>query len=219
MRSYQRTSIALTLALLLGGCGLFSDGDDVADFSDESETGSDDDGDQPPTRGFRVFPKFMLQDVAGVVTIDLGGPTPLACELDDVEGGYVCDADSLASHSIATITVDKDGFASAVRHPQVPFNQIVPLEVHLAVEGGPTGVWSECQAIGEFGTCEQLCGALQSSCAAASCATADPEWPVASYETFADPECTTPIDSVVASCESELPLTGSSVALRCCCAG
>src|SRR5690606_22161727 len=144
-----------------------------------------------PSQGFRVYPKFMLQDLPAIVTIELDGVTASPCELDGAaEGGYLCDAGVLAADSSATIRVDKDGFDSAVRHPVVVFNQIVPLEVHLAVEGGPTGSWSACTAVGEFETCADLCATVQSSCVVTSCATEDPEWPVASYQTFTDAECT-----------------------------
>ena len=168
MRIQQRTQLTSLLALLASGCGFFSDDDDGADFGDDSEasdTGTDDGEEPPPSQGFRVFPKFMLQDLSAIVTIELDGVTPLPCELDDaLEGGYLCDASSLPAGGIATVMVEKDGFASAVRHPQLVYGQITTLEVHLAVEGGPTGVWSACHVAGEFATCADLCATFQSSC-------------------------------------------------------
>jgi hypothetical protein len=217
----MRTQLGLIISvvMLAGGCEFFGNDDDD-EVGDTGETGDGDgDGDPPPSQGFRVFPKFMLQDLPAVVTIDLDGVTPLPCELDQAaEGGYVCDAGSLSPNSVATVSVAKDGFESAARHPTVVFNQIIALEVHLAVEGGPTGVWGPCVVAGEFETCADLCGAYQSSCAVTSCATDQAEWPIATYETFADADCTTPVESVALACESSLPVGGTVGSLHCCCA-
>lgn len=223
MHSHKR-SIQLTvlLASLASGCELFPGSQEDSDFgddSDTSDTGTDDGDELPPSQGFRVFPKFMLQDLSAIVIIELDGVTPLACELDDApEGGYLCDASSLPAGAVATVIVEKDGFASAVRHPTLSYGQIIALEVHLAVEGGPTGVWSGCHAPGEFATCTELCASTQSSCAVTSCATTNPEWPIATYELFADAECLTPLQGIAYACEDSLPLAGSVAALRCCCA-
>jgi hypothetical protein len=215
----------LLVALLASGCEFFQ-GDDDTDFGEDTygtETGdptTDTGEDPPPTQGFRVFPKVMALDVPAIVTIELDGITPSSCELDDaVEGGYVCDAGVLPDGGTATIYVEKDGFDMAVRHPQVLFNQIAPLEVHLAVEGGPTGVWSECHSAGGFGSCADLCETFVSSCLATACATDDPEWPIATYQTFADAECTTLVESVPAACETPLPAEGTVPGMRCCCTG
>jgi hypothetical protein len=225
MRTQQRILVSLLLALLVSGCELFpgQEDSDFGDDSDESETDTDDtsdDGEQPPSQGLRVYPKYMLQDLPAIVTIEIDGITPEPCELDGAaEGGYLCDASELPAGGIATIVVEKDGFASATRNAQLVFGQITALEVHLAIEGGPTGVWSECQAAGQFTTCADLCATFQGSCAVTSCATGDVEWPIATYETFTDVECTTSFERIAAACESELPFSGSTVALRCCCAG
>ncbi|HVH99381.1 MAG TPA: hypothetical protein VM869_11735 [Enhygromyxa sp.] len=221
MRSQQRTiQLTVVLGLLASGCEFFQ-GEDDTDFGDESESesGTDDGDEPPPSQGFRVFPRFMLQDLSAIVTIELDWITPLPCELDGApEGGYLCDASSLPAGGVATVMVEKDGFASAVRHPQLVDGQITTLEVHLAVEGGPTGVWSGCHLVGEFSSCEELCASTQSSCMVTSCATANAEWPIATYETFTDAECLTSFASEAATCGESLPLSGSSVALRCCCA-
>lgn len=218
----MRTQLALiiTVTMLASGCEFFdNDDDEVGDTGETGDGDGDGDGDPPPTQGFRVFPKFMLQDLPAVVTIDLDGVTSSPCELDEAaEGGYVCDAGSLQVNSVATVSVEKDGFISAVRHPTVTFHQIVPLEVHLAVEGGPTGVWSPCVVAGELETCADLCAAFESSCAVTSCATDQEEWPIATYETFADADCTMPIESLAQACESSLSLDGTVGSLHCCCA-
>ena len=160
----------------------------------------------------------MLQDLPAIVTIELDGVTATACELDGApEGGYVCDASGLPADALATIRVDKDGFDTAYRNPVVVYYQIVPLEIHMAVEGGPTGSWSACVAAGDFETCADLCASVQGSCAVTSCATEDPQWPIASYQTFADAECTTQIEDLAQACESPLPVAGTIAALRCCC--
>jgi hypothetical protein len=225
MRIQQRTQLIFLSGLLASfasGCELFpgQDGAEFDDGGDESDTGTTDDGeDPPPTQGFRVFPKFMLQDLSAIVTIDLDGVTPLPCEIDGApEGGYLCDASQLPAGGIATIVIEKDGFASAVRHPQLVYGQVTALDVHVAVEGGPSGIWSACHVAGDFSTCADLCATFQSSCVVTSCATADAEWPISTYETFADAECTTPVESVALACENELPLAGTVAALRCCCA-
>jgi hypothetical protein len=51
-----------------------------------------------------------------------------------------------------------------------------------------------------------------------SCATGQEEWPLATFETFADAECTMLVESVALACENELPIAGTVAALRCCCA-
>jgi hypothetical protein len=215
---------SVLVALLASGCEFFQ-GEDDTDFgeaeSGETETDetTDTGEDPPPTQGFRVFPKFMVQDVPAIVTIELDGITPSTCELDDApEGGYVCDAGVLPDGGIATIYVEKDGFEIATRHPQVLFNQIAPLDVHLMAAGAPTGVWSGCQAAGGFGSCADLCESFQNSCLVTSCATDEPEWPIATLQTYADAECTVLLENLTSTCEEPLPGADTVVALKCCCA-
>ncbi len=224
MRRPMRVEIlglCVAVAMLAGGCELFGndDGDELGDDEsgdDNSETTGEE---LAPSRGFRVYPKYMRKEVPAIVTIELDGISPAACELDgDAAGGYLCDADELQNGSLATIMVERDGFDMAIRHPEVPFNQIIPLEVHLAVEGGPTGSWSPCTVAGEFETCDDLCGTFAGTCAVTSCATDDPEWPLASMQTFLDSECVEQVESLASACEE--PLLGAAVTagLRCCCA-
>jgi hypothetical protein len=225
MRSDQRGKVSVLISfvmLLASGCEFFQ-GEEDTDFGDDSEDtdtgGTEDTGELPPSQGFRVFPKFMLQDLSAVVTIDLDGLTPSPCELDGAaEGGYLCDAGVLPAGASATILIEKDGFDSAVRHPQVVFGSITPLEVHLAIEGGPPGVWSACHPAGDFGSCTDLCATFGGSCVVTSCATGQEEWPLATFETFADAECTMLVESVALACENELPIAGTVAGLRCCCA-
>lgn len=219
-RSELGAGVLAVILLFAGGCEFFGGNQDEEGFDEETGSEPETTGEEPPPeRGFRVFPKFMLQDVPAIVTIDVDGVSSDPCPLDDAaEGGYLCDADALPPDSLATIQIERDGFDMAVRHPEVPFNQIVPLEVHLAVEGGPTGSWSPCTAAGEFETCDDLCATFVGSCVVTSCATDDPEWPLATYQSFADAECTTLGESVVDACDNSLPDSGSVAALRCCCA-
>jgi hypothetical protein len=215
-RHWQVGLFAATL--LVSGCEFFDNDDQSGD--DETGTGDDEGGDPQPTRGFRVFPKYLLHDVAAIVTIQGASGAFEACELDAVEGGYVCDADALDHNTVATIDLRRDGFETALRHPLIPFSHILPLEVHLAVEGGPPGEWSPCVGLGEFATCADLCASVEAVCAATSCSTDDPEWPLATHQTFAASECAEePLDSLASSCDAALPVAGAAASLRCCCVG
>ncbi|KIG17799.1 hypothetical protein DB30_02832 [Enhygromyxa salina] len=161
----------------------------------------------------------MLQAVPAIVTIEEadGTGTPSACMLDGApEGGYVCDAAPLIGMD-ALIRVDRDGFDSALRAAAILTNQIQPLDVHLSVEGGPTGTWSACVAAGEFDSCAVVCEAQMLGCVVTSCATDQPEWPIATVETFSSLECTDLRESLASSCEEQLPLTPHVASLRCCC--
>ena len=216
-RGWMRSSALAAAVALTSGCEFFG-GDDGAEFDDDqSETEGTGDTDEPALeQGFRVFPRFMLQDVSAVVTLEVDGFSPSTCALDPVEGGYVCDATGSANGSPALIRVERDGFELASRLAEVVWFQIVPFEVHLAVAGGPTGTWSPCTPVGSFATCDEVCASVTSSCAVTSCATDQPQWPIATTETFADAECLARIESLADACETPLPVAGP-VALRCCC--
>lgn len=204
---------------LLGGCGFFG-GDDDPPFADESGGPSEleEGGDPPPREGFRVFPQFMLQAVAAIVTIEAPGANPVACLLDAApEGGYVCDAEPLPG-AIATIRVAKDGFELAVRNPQIVAFNIPPLDVHLSVEGGSSGSWSACVTLDEgFESCAELCAAEALVCAVTACATEQAEWPLASLQTFTGPDCGELLESLATSCGEPVPSPGLAGSLRCCC--
>jgi hypothetical protein len=221
MRTATRSGLMLAaIVLLASGCEFFNNNQDGAEFGTDDASDTETTGDdQPPQQGFRVFPKFMLQDVPAIVTMDVDGVSSTACPLDGAgEGGYICDADELTPGSLTTVRIERDGFEAATRQPEVPFNQIMPLEVHLAVEGGPTGAWSPCASATDFETCDDLCATFVGTCAVTSCATEQPEWPIATVETFADAECSVLVESLTLACDDLLPNAGSNVALRCCCA-
>lgn len=207
-------------ALLLCGCELIDAYDDAADAETGYDEGTDTDDPPPaPTEGFRVFPKFMLQSVPAIVTIAAsdGASPAVACMLDGApEGGYVCDAEPLAGAD-ALIRVDRDGFESTVRNPEILPYQIQPLDVHLAVEGGPTGEWSACVGAGDFDSCAALCEAQMLSCAVTSCASDQVEAPIATFETFASLECADALEAQASSCDELLPVSPDVVSLRCCC--
>lgn len=222
----SRLIAAWIAPLLLCGCGILDAQDSAFDTDDGFDESTDTDEPPPaPTEGFRVFPRFMLQSIPAIVTIEAsdGSGPALACELDGApEGGYVCDAGLLAG-IYATIRVDKDGFEGTVRNPEILTNQIHELDVHLSVEGGPTGVWSACVAPGEFDSCAALCEGQMTSCAVTSCATEQVEWPIATLETFTSLECVDPLEALVeapaSSCDELLPVNPDVLSLRCCCAG
>lgn len=201
---------------LVGGCEFFDNNDEADLGADELDTGtSDDGGDPPPSRGFRVFPKFMLIDVPAIVTIDLDGVSATACPVDAIDGGYLCDASDLQDGSLATLEVVRDGFDTALRHPEVQFAQIVDLEVHLAVEGGPSGVWSECTPALDWDSCDAVCAAnFMDACSPTSCSTDDPEWPLASFETYTDADCLQ-LEASAVTCDA-VP-GAQAVSARCCC--
>lgn len=207
-----RKSIPLVLAAsLLAGC--FDDFFGSSDSSNSTDTDTGEPPPEPPREGFRVFPKYLLQDVPAVVTLERDA-IQQACPLDADVGGYLCDATGAPGGNM-TITVERDGFDMAVRHPSFYANNIVLLDVHLIPEGGATGVWSECVPAGSFATCGDVCFDQMRACAVTSCASDDPESPVATFESFADAECGVVEDNLALSCDEALPFAPS--ALRCCC--
>lgn len=217
----MRTPKLLTLPLLtlliasLAGCEFFDE--DGATFTAADDTTEEDTGPPPPpSTGFRVFPKFMLESIPAIVTIEID-QDPMTCELDgDPGGGYVCDASDEMSAQ-ATIRVDRNGFETAIRHPEISVNQISALDVHLAVEGGATGVWSACTAAAGVVSCDVVCEAQMSTCAVASCDTGQPEFPIATVQTFDDLECLVAVDDLAPACDV-LPIMEAVKAIRCCCA-
>lgn len=214
----RRLSLALCSSAL--ACGLFEldedpeDSNSDSDFTADSQTAAETTGEPPgpPDEGFRVFPKYLLQDLPAIVTLDVEGE-PMPCPVDAVEGGYLCDTGE-APGPLALIRVARDGFALATRTPELP-DTLVPLDVHLYVEGGPSGVWSECVAAAEFSSCTEVCEAQMLGCSPASCATQDPLEPVATLLAWADPACVEPMGAAVTSCEDALSPAAGSV--QCCC--
>lgn len=214
----QSFIVAATLTML-GGCEFFPDGQDDADFGEDESTSGDGDGDTgdplPPREGFRVFPKYLLQAVPAVVTIERDA-VQHECPLDAApEGGYVCDATAMPAGPV-TLTIERDGFDATVRHPELVPESIVSLDVHLSPAGGPTGTWSACVPADAFSTCGDVCSNEMLACVVTSCATGQEEWPIATLATFSDAECVVGYESSASTCSDSLPVA-PAVALRCCC--
>ncbi len=220
-RSMNFTTPALACALtIISGCELFPNDDEGSFYDEIGGTDDDDTPPDPPSEGFRVFPKYLLQDVPAIVTIDGPDLDPAQCFLDPLdEGGYLCDTDELPGPT-TTVYIERDGFEPTTRELELP-SSLIDVEVHLSPEGGPTGTWSECVASDAFVTCEDVCTQAGLPCAPASCATEDPLSPIASSQAFATLECVdAPTSSLVLSCEAGLPAADElNVGLRCCCAG
>lgn len=224
MPNISRVQILISAGALslLVGCGIFDDVLDGSDFGDDETTstsGGDGDGDTdepiPPREGFRVFPKYLLQGVPAVVTVERDA-VPYECPLDAApEGGYVCDATGLLAGPV-TVTIERDGFDVAVRHPELVPELIVSLDVHLSPAGGPTGMWSACVAADAFLTCGDVCSNEMLGCAVASCATEQEEFPIGTLATFSDAECLVGSENIASTCSEALPIA-SALALRCCC--
>jgi hypothetical protein len=58
-------------------------------------------------------------------------------------------------------------------------------------------------------------------CVPASCDTADPEWPLATFQSFGTADCSDDsLEDAAVACDTELPdASGDALSLRCCCAG
>jgi hypothetical protein len=213
-RVFDRLVILLSSSSLMACTFLGRGGDDDDDLEVETEGESESEPDPWPTEGFRVFPWHRLHAVAAVVTIEIGD-APQGCPPDPIDGGYVCDAEGLVDGPV-TIVVKHDGFDPAVRHPSVMRGQLVPVDVHLAPAGGPTGTWSDCVEAIDVHSCSDLCESEGRQCAPASCPSEDPESPLATHETFAEPDCTgTALASLPSTCAESLE--DDVVAVRCCC--
>lgn len=209
---------AAALTLLVVGCEFFPNAQDDADFGEGESTTGDGDGDTgdplPPREGFRVFPKYLLQSVPAVVTVERDA-VQYECPLDDApEGGYVCDATAFPAGPVS-ITIERDGFDTAARHPELVPEAIISLDVHLSPAGGPTGTWSTCVPAGTFLTCGDVCSNEMLACVVASCATGQDEFPIASLATFSDAECVVGSENIASTCSDSLPV--GAPALRCCC--
>lgn len=224
-RRGPRIALALSLPcalLLTTACQpfeLFPDGDDEVGETDD-EVGEDGE-EPPPTEGFRVFPTYLLQSIPATVTIQAEGFNPAACELaDDGDGGYLCDTSQFPGPT-ATVLVDRDGFDQAKRDPELPAgNYFQDLEVHVAPEGGPPGIWSACAPIDTIESCGQLCGDEGDLvCAPTGCDHVDPENPLVTYQMFTTEDCSDeePAGIVAACDEAPIDDQGVSLSIRCCC--
>jgi hypothetical protein len=210
--------VALLMVALMSGCGFVEDvldddegNDDDTSTSDHGD--GDGDGPMPPREGFRVFPRYLLQDVPAVVTIERDA-MQYDCPLD-TEGGYVCDATGMDAGPVP-LMIERDGFDVAARHPELVFGTISALDVHLSPAGGPTGMWSGCVAVDTFQTCGDVCSNEMQACVVASCATGQEEFPIGSLATFSDAECVVGYENLASTCDDPLP-SAPALALRCCC--
>jgi hypothetical protein len=216
-----KSRVSLLLVVAIGGCGFVEDVLDADHGDDESSTSGDGDGDGdtgepiPPREGFHVFPKYLLQDVPAVVTVERDA-VQYECPLDPAsEGGYICDATALPAGPV-TLTIERDGFDVAVRHPDLVPEVIVPIDIHLSPAGGPTGTWSACVPADGFLTCGDVCSNEMLACAVVSCATQQEEFPIATLATFGDAECVVGSENIASNCSEALPVA-PAIALRCCC--
>ncbi|MBV1861301.1 MAG: hypothetical protein KUG77_22980 [Nannocystaceae bacterium] len=171
--------------------------------------------------GFRVFPKYMLQDVQAVVTMLVeGDEETVPCPADTLEaGGYLCDTGPLSPADAVTIWVERDGFEPAQRAASIEPLTIQPLEVHLSIEGGPTGIWSDCTSLDTFATCADVCAAGEMVCVPASCVVEEDSDALATARVFGELDCTGEGQlAATQSCNDEFPEPDMEVqAVRCCC--
>ncbi len=176
-------------------------------------------GAQLPMEGFRVYPKYMLQELPAIVTVAQADAQAEACPAD-ASGGYLCDTSDLRG-SRATIQVERDGFEPARREPMIVAGQLEELEVHLDIEGGSIAGWSACMPLGDVDSCTSLCASEQQTCAATSCATDDPQWPLATHRIFVDVDCVVAsVPGAAAACDESLAeATKDGMAIQCCCDG
>jgi len=221
----QRTWLFL-LGLHLVACDPSEDagttaGDSTGSGADPVTDGTAAEPTPAPEAGFRVFPKYMLQDVQAVVTMVAEGEDDAApCPADTLEaGGYLCDTGPLFPADEVTIWVERDGFEPAQRSASVDALTLQVLDVHLSIEGGPTGLWSDCTSLDTFATCADVCAAGEMVCVPASCAVSEDSDALATSRVFGDLDCGQ--DGQLAatqSCNAELPEPDAEVqAVRCCC--
>lgn len=216
-----RFAPALALAGLLtsSGCtddffGLDGDDDEVGESSES--------GDEPePSEGIRVFPRYQLVDVPAVVTIEdaEAGAAPQSCPADTgSEGGYLCDTLTLAASNLI-VRVERDGFEPVALAKSRPFGYVDTHAVHLVPIGGPLGVWSACVLRDAFANCDEVCAAEATTCTPTSCATGDPNEPIATVLGYEGSECVDPPSRIEAQACSSGPPAAFTDSLRCCCAG
>ncbi len=226
LRSQRTTLFVFGLQVLAcdpsEGTGLSdATGADSTAGGETTASGTTGEPDAVPEEGFRVFPKYMLQDVQAVVTmVAEGEEDALPCPADPSEaGGYLCETSPLFPADEVTIWVERDGFEPAQRVASIEGLTVQLLEVHLSIEGGPTGFWSDCTSLDTFATCADVCAAGELVCIPASCAVDEDSDALATSRVFADLEFT--VDGQLAatqSCNAELPEPDPELqAVRCCC--
>lgn len=223
-RRNQRTALFLLLGLHLVACDSLDDTELSGTTGGGDPSAADGTTGEPnttPDEGFRVFPKYMLQDVQAVVTmVAEGEEEAVPCPADTLDaGGYLCDTEPLSSVDEVTIRVERDGFEPAQRVASIEGLTVQLLEVHLSVEGGPTGFWSDCTSLEAFATCADVCAAGEMVCIPASCAIDEDTDALATSRVFADLDCSEDGQlTETQSCNAELPQPDEEFqAVRCCC--
>jgi hypothetical protein len=190
----------------------FTGSDELGD-GDSTETGDD----PPVSEGIRVYPRYQLVDVSAVVSVeDAVAGVPTSCPLDG-QGSYFCDTIDLAASDVI-VRVERDGFEPEVRGLARPYGYIDMLDVHLVPVGGPLGVWSACVVRDAYPDCDGVCGAETKTCLPTSCATEDPNAPVATELGYEGLECAgLPTRVEEQPCSSSHPAAFTD-SVRCCCA-
>ncbi len=211
--------LVLLVALLACGCGddflgLPFDGDDEVGESSGTT------GEPEPSEGIRVFPRYQLVDVAAVVTVEAeaegGGPAQTCPPDPGSEGGYLCDTLSLGA-AMVVVRVERDGFESVARSESRPIGYVDSLAIHLVPLGGPLGTWSACVLPDAFANCDEVCAAETKTCKPTSCASGDPNEPIATVLGYEGSECLDPPSRVEAQACSSGPPAAFTDSLRCCC--
>jgi hypothetical protein len=187
-----------------------SDDDEIGD-GDSTET-----GDPQPSEGVRVYPRYQLVDVSAVVSVEPADVAmPTSCSLD-AQGGYFCNTIDLAASDLI-VRVERDGFEPEARALQRPYGYVDTLDAHLVPVGGPLGVWSACVGSDAYANCDEVCGAETKTCLATSCATEDPNEPIATELGYEGLECAGVPSRVEAqACSSSHPAAFTD-SVRCCC--
>lgn len=204
-----------------------TDGTTGAQTSGDSTTGGAADGsddgapEELPDVGVRVFPRFMLEPVSAVVTIEVDPDpdvAPIPCTFDPMDGGYLCGTEALPTSEVR-IVVERDGFDPAARTVDWVPDTIVPLDVHLMIEGGTGGTWSTCVGLDVLEDCATVCQSDAQSCSPANCLTGDEADPLATVELFSSADCSdAPLARAAMACQPwELDAPPEAVAARCCC--
>jgi hypothetical protein len=188
-------------------------GSDDDEIGDSTETGDD----PRPSEGIHVYPRYQLVDVSAVVSVetaDAGVPT--SCLLDG-PGSYFCDTIDLVASDLI-VRVERDGFEAQARVLAHPYGYIDTLDVHLVPVGGPLGVWSACVVPDAYPAgCDEVCGAETKTCVPTSCATDDPNEPIATELGYEGSECAgLPSRIEAQACSSGHPAAFTD-SVRCCC--
>ncbi|MCA9697382.1 MAG: hypothetical protein KC431_07645 [Myxococcales bacterium] len=210
-----RKSIPFLIATLLaGGCNddFFGiDGDEIGDSSES--------GDFTPMAGINVTPRYQLIPVSAVVSVEEPAEDPQACGPGgDSLDSYYCDTLNLSASELV-VRVERDGYEPVAAIVERPNGYVDVLDVHLVPVGGPVGVWSACVLRDDYPDCDEVCGAEGLVCIETSCATDDPDKPIATVVGFESTDCSGEPSRIEAqACTSAQPAAFTD-SLRCCCQG